>query len=76
MKTGRFAFLTVANGVAACLMIAASLAFASHIVAGQAMGMLLHNLGAAVMNITLSLYIMDHIRRSDLARSEPERVRA
>lgn len=58
----------------ACLMIAASLAFASHIVAGQATGMLLRNLGAAVMNITLSLYIMDHIRRADLARSEPLRL--
>lgn len=57
-----------------CLMIAASLALASHVVAGQAAGMLLRNLGAAVMNITLSLYIMDHIRRSDLARSEPLRL--
>ena len=36
--------------------------------------MLLRNLGAAVMNITLSLYIMDHIRRTDLARSEPLRL--
>ncbi len=58
----------------ACLMIAASLALASHVVAGQAAGMLLRNLGAAVMNITLSLYIMDHIRRTDLARSEPLRL--
>ncbi len=58
----------------ACLMIAASLAFASHVLAGQAAGMLLRNLGAAVMNITLSLYIMDHIRRTDLARSEPLRL--
>lgn len=58
----------------ACLMIAASLAFASHAVEGQAAGMLLRNLGAAVMNITLSLYIMDHIRRTDLARSEPLRL--
>jgi len=56
------------------LMIAASLALASHMVAGQAAGMLMRNLGAAVMNITLSLYIMDHIRRSDLARSEPLRL--
>ena len=58
----------------ACLMIAASLAFASHVVAGQAAGMLLRNLGAAVMNITRALYIMDHIRRSDLARTEPLRL--
>lgn len=56
------------------MMMAASLAFASHVVAGQATGMLLRNLGAAVLNITLQLYIMDHIRRADLARSEPLRM--
>jgi MFS family permease len=56
------------------MMMAASLALASHVVAGQATGMLLRNLGAAVMNITLQLYIMDHIRRADLARSEPLRL--
>lgn len=56
------------------LMIAASMALASHVLPGQAAGMLLRNLGAAVMNITLSLYIMDHIRRVDLARSEPLRL--
>jgi len=56
------------------MMMAASLALASHVVAGQATGMLLRNLGAAVLNITLQLYIMDHIRRADLARSEPLRL--
>jgi MFS family permease len=61
-----------ALGVA--MMMAASLALASHVVAGQATGMLLRNLGAAVLNITLQLYIMDHIRRADLARSEPLRL--
>lgn len=58
----------------ACLMIAASLSLASHVAAGQAAGMLMRNLGAAVMNITLQLYIMDHIRRTDLARTEPLRL--
>lgn len=56
------------------MMMAASLALAAHVVAGQATGMLLRNLGAAVLNITLQLYIMDHIRRADLARSEPLRM--
>ncbi len=56
------------------MMMAASLALASHMVAGQAAGMLLRNLGAAVLNITLQLYIMDHIRRTDLARTEPLRL--
>lgn len=36
--------------------------------------MLLRNLGAAVLNITLQLYIMENIRRTDLARSEPIRL--
>ena len=56
------------------LMMAASLAFASHVVAGQAAGMLMRNVGAAVMNIALQLYILDHIRRNDLSRSEPLRL--
>ena len=56
------------------MMMAASLALASHVLAGQALGMLLRNLGAAVLNITLQLYIMEHIRRTDLARSEPIRL--
>lgn len=56
------------------MMMAASLALASYMVAGQALGMLLRNLGAAVLNITLQLYIMDHIRRTDLARTEPLRL--
>lgn len=56
------------------LLMLASLAFASHVLAGQAAGMLMRNLGAAIMNITLSLYILDHIRRNDLARAEPLRL--
>ena len=56
------------------LLMLASLALASHMLAGQAAGMLLRNTGASILNITLSLYILDHIRRSDLARSEPLRL--
>jgi MFS family permease len=56
------------------LLMLASLALASHVLAGQAAGMLLRNTGAAVMNITLSLYILDHIKRGDLARAEPLRL--
>ena len=56
------------------MMMAASLALASHVLAGQALGMLLRNLGAAVLNITLQLYIMENIKRTDLARSEPIRL--
>ncbi|MCA3560973.1 MAG: MFS transporter [Aestuariivirga sp.] len=56
------------------MMMAASLALASHVLAGQALGMLLRNLGAAVLNITLQLYIMENIKRTELARSEPIRL--
>lgn len=56
------------------LLLAASLALGTHMLAGQAVGMWLRNTGAAVMNITLSLYILDHIKRTDLARAEPLRL--
>ncbi|MBL8895814.1 MAG: MFS transporter [Rhizobiales bacterium] len=56
------------------LLIAASLCFASFTLVGQAAGMYLRVLGTAVLNITLSLYILDHIRRADLVRSEPLRL--
>ena len=36
--------------------------------------MFLRNCGAGILNITLSLYIMDHIKKSDLARAEPLRL--
>jgi MFS family permease len=52
----------------------ASLLLASYTVAGQAAGMYFRNCGAAILSITLSLYIMDHIKRTDLARSEPVRL--
>ena len=55
-------------------MVAASLLLASYTVMGQASGMYFRNCGAAVMNITLSLYIMDHIKRTDLSRAEPIRL--
>lgn len=58
----------------AALMALASIAFASHNLAGQWFGMLLRNSGAAVFNIVLQLYILDHIRRQELTRSEPLRL--
>lgn len=58
----------------AVLLMLASLALATHTLPGQAAGMLMRNCAAAILNITLSLYILDHIRRHDLARSEPLRL--
>lgn len=56
------------------LLMLASLALATHALPGQAAGMLMRNTGAAILNITLSLYILDHIRRSELSRAEPLRL--
>lgn len=58
------------------LVMAAALMFASYTVAGQILGQYLRNTGAALMNVTLSLYIMDNIRKADLAMSEPVRLAA
>ncbi len=56
------------------LLIAASLALASFTLPGLASGMFLRSCGAALLSITLSLYILDHIKRSELARAEPLRL--
>ncbi len=58
----------------AALMFASAVALAAHTLWGQAFGMFLRSSSAAIFNITLSLYILDHIKRSDLARAEPIRL--
>lgn len=63
-----------AYSLGALLMLTASLALASHTLVGQAVGMFLRNGGAAIFHIVLSLYILDNIRRQDLARVEPLRL--
>ena len=40
---------------------------------GQIGAMFARTFGAATLNITLNLYIMDHIRKTDLVHSEPLR---
>jgi MFS family permease len=55
-------------------LIVASLAFALDTLPGQVGGMYLRNIGTATLNISLSLYILDHIRKADLVRSEPMRL--
>jgi MFS family permease len=56
------------------LVMAAALVFAANIVAGQVIATYLRNAGASIMNITLSLYIMDNIGKHELTRSEPVRM--
>lgn len=52
----------------------AALFLASHTVVGQAAGTYMRNAGASMMNVTLSLYILDHIHKSDYAKVEPMRL--
>ncbi|MGH6945703.1 MAG: MFS transporter, partial [Kiloniellales bacterium] len=60
---------------AGSLMVAAGL-MASDTFSGFTLGILLRVFGVACLNITLSLYVMDYIRRRDLVRSEPLRLGA
>ncbi len=53
------------------LLIATAGLLTTGTLAGQAFGMLCRAFGAAALNITLSLYVMDYIRKRDLVRSEP-----
>ncbi len=54
-------------------LIGAGLLLAADSVPGQLGAMFLRTFGAAMLNITLSLYIMDHIQKTQLVHSEPLR---
>ena len=56
------------------LMIAGSAGLATFTLPGQIAGTMLRNIGASITNITLQLYILDHIKKSDLTTSEPLRL--
>lgn len=58
----------------ACLLAFGSLFFVTHTLAGQMLGMLCRVMGASALSITLNLYIMDHIRKTDFMRSESLRM--
>jgi len=58
----------------ALLLIGAALAFATVDVVGQVIGMLLRVYGTACLNIALSLYILQYIRRVELTVSESRRM--
>ncbi len=45
-------------------------AFALDTISGQAIGLFLRTFGAGTLSITLSLYIMDHIKKGELVRAE------
>lgn len=56
------------------LLIAGSIALGTFTLTGQVAGVVLRNSGASIMNVTLQLYILDHIRKADLTSSEPTRL--
>ena len=56
-------------GVVMLILCAGALATAT--LTGQIVAMVLRSLAAASLNITLSLYTLDYIRKRDLVRSEP-----
>jgi MFS family permease len=58
----------------ACLLALGSLFFVTHTLTGQVFGMLCRVMGASALSITLNLYIMDHIRKTDFMRSESLRM--
>ncbi len=60
--------------IGAGLLISGSMALASYSVVGQYAGVVLRNSGASIMAVTLQLYILDHIRKSELTTSEPLRL--
>ena len=53
------------------MLMASALSLASFTLVGQVAAMLLRSLATACLNITLSLYVLDYIHKSDLIRSEP-----
>lgn len=58
----------------ACLLAVGSLFFVTDTLVGQALGMLCRVMGASALSITLNLYIMDHIRKTEFIRSESLRM--
>jgi MFS family permease len=58
----------------AVLAIAGSVCLASFTVQGQIAGTIMRSVGASLLAVTLQLYILDIIRKSDLTSSEPLRL--
>jgi MFS family permease len=56
------------------LVVAAAFVFAANLAVGQVLATFLRNAGASIMSITLSLYIMDNISKTELTKSEPVRM--
>lgn len=55
-------------------LIAAAAAMAAQSVAGQSGGMVLRVMGTACLNVTLNLYVLDHIRRDQFVTYDSTRL--
>jgi MFS family permease len=55
-------------------VVISAAALASFTLEGQVLGTYFRNASAALLNVTLSLYIMDHVKRQDLVRTESMRL--
>lgn len=55
-------------------LVLGALAMASYTLEGQVIGMFLRVFGAACLNVTTSLYILNHIRKTDDVKVEPMRM--
>ncbi|MEP9388538.1 MFS transporter [Mesorhizobium sp. KR9-304] len=55
-------------------LILGSVLFVSGTLAGQVLGMLARVMGASALAITLNLYIMDHIRKTEIMQAESLRM--
>lgn len=58
----------------ALALILGALSMASYTIEGQVAGMFLRVFGAACLNVTTSLYILDHIRKTEYVKVEPLRM--
>ncbi|WP_019170647.1 MFS transporter [Pseudaminobacter salicylatoxidans] len=58
----------------ASLLAIGSLLFMTHSMPGQLLGMLARVMGASALAITLNLYIMDHIRKTEIMQAESMRM--
>jgi MFS family permease len=56
------------------LLAVSSLVLATFTVPGQIVGLFLRNAGVSIVSVTLSLYILDHIKKTGFARAESMRM--
>lgn len=60
--------------IGVCLIAVGSALFTTQTLPGQMAGMLMRVMGASALAITLNLYIMDHIRKTEFMQSESLRM--